>query len=271
VVQTGSLMGQTVSQGTTSFYNTPKSRSQGLEVEVLWQPIENLQIIANYSYIDAEIREGFAVDTVDPTAAQPDAKPIHTIAQCQAGGAAVAGDCVLDEPTLGLPGGGFQRIQSLKGNDLPNAPRNKIAIAANYTWNFEPGSLTASLSYSWRDNAYGSLFQRWYNRAPTWDQVDARVLWKDADDRFEVIGFVKNIFDDIGYDQGATGRRIDGQFTNLLYGPNPAGLTCSPVAQGVGNLATGNLGSIYCVQGTTKTYYTTPPRTYGIEVRYKFF
>ncbi|MBL8771850.1 MAG: TonB-dependent receptor [Phenylobacterium sp.] len=271
VVQTGSLMGQTISQGTTSFYNTPKSRSQGVEVEVLWQPIENLQIIANYSYIDAEIRKGFAVDTVDPTASQPNAKPIHTLAQCQAGGAAVAGDCVLDEPTVGLPGGGFQRIQSLKGNDLPNAPRNKIAIAANYTWNFEPGSLTASLSYSWRDHAYGSLFQRWYNRSPTWDQVDARLLWRDANDKFEIIGFVKNIFDDIGYDQGATGRRIDGQFTNLLYGPNPAGTTCSPVAQGASNPAAGNIGTIYCVQGISKTYYTTPPRTYGLELRYKFF
>jgi iron complex outermembrane receptor protein len=271
VVQTGSLLGQTISQGTTSFYNTPKSRSQGVEVEVLWQPIENLQIIANYSYIDAEIRKGFAVDTVDPTAAQPGAKPIHTIAQCQAGGAAVQGDCVLDEPTLGLPGGGFQRIQSLKGNDLPNAPRNKIAIAANYTWNFEPGSLTASVSYSWRDNAYGALFERWYNKAPTWDQVDARILWKDKDDKFEVIGYVKNIFDKIGYDQGATGYRVDGQVTNLLYGANPAGLACSPVAQGATNPAAGSVGTIYCIQGIRKTYYNTPPRTYGLELRYKFF
>jgi iron complex outermembrane receptor protein len=271
VVQNGSLMGIAVSQATTSFYNTPKSRSQGVEVEVLWQPINNLQLIANYSYIDAEVRKGFAVDIVDPTAAQPNAQPIHTIAQCQAGGAAVAGDCVLDEPTAGLPGGGFQRIQSLRGNDLPNAPRNKIALAANYTWNFDPGSLTGSISYSWRDNAYGSLFQRWYSKAPSWDQWDARFLWKDSKDRFEVIGYIKNILDDVGYDQGATAERIDGQVTNLLYGANPAGLTCSPIARGAANPAGGAVGTIYCIQGIRKTYYTTPPRTYGIEVRYKFW
>jgi len=271
VVQSGSLLGQTLSQSTTSFYNTPKSRSQGLEIEVLWQPIDNLQLIANYSYIDAEITEGFAVDTTDPTAAQPDAQPIHTLAQCLAGGAAVLGDCVLDEPTAGLPGGGFQRIQSLKGNDLPNAPRNKIALAANYTWDFEPGSLTASVSYSWRDNTYGELFERWYNKAPTWDQVDARILWKDAKGKFEVIGYVKNIFDDTGYDQGATSERIDGQYTAFLYGANPAGTTCSPIPRGTGNPLAGQLGTIYCVQGIRKTYYVTPPRTYGIEFRYKFF
>jgi len=270
VVQTGAILGQTVSQGTTSFYNTPKSRSQGAEVEVLWQPIDNLQLILNYSYIDAEIREGFAVDTTDPTAAQPGAQPIHTLAQCLAGGAAVAGDCVLDEPTAGLPGGGFQRIQSLKGNDLPNAPRNKIAVAANYTWDFDPGSLTASVSYSWRDNTYGELFERWYNKAPSWDQVDARMLWKDAKGKFEIIGYVKNIFDDTGYDQGATSDRVDGQYTAFLYGANPAGLTCSPVTRGTGNPALGQLGTIYCVQGIRKTYYVTPPRTYGVELRYKF-
>jgi iron complex outermembrane recepter protein len=271
VIQTGSLMGQSIAQGTTSFYNTPKSRSQGLEVEVLWQPINNLQIVANYSYIDAEIKKGMAVDTVDPTAAQDGARPIHTLVQCQAGGSAVAGDCVADDPTAGLPGGGFQRLQDLKGNDLPNAPRNKIAVAANYTFDLgQAGSLTASASYSWRDKAYGSLFTRWYNEAPAWDQVDARLLWRSEDSKYEFIAFVKNIFDDIGYDQGATAERLNGGFSSL-YGPSPAGLTCSPIVTGAQNPAGGAIGTVNCVQGIRKTYFTTPPRTYGIELRYKFF
>jgi iron complex outermembrane receptor protein len=101
--------------------------------------------------------------------------------------------------------------------------------------------------------------------------VDARLLWKDAKGRFEGILFIKNLFDKTGYDQGATGRRVDGQVTNLLYGANPAGLTCSPVPQGASNPAAGNIGTLYCIQGIQKTYYTTPPRTYGIELRYKFF
>jgi iron complex outermembrane receptor protein len=269
VIQTGALGGQSISSGTTSFYNTPKSRSQGLEIEVLWQPINNLQIIANYSYIDAEIREGFAVDTVDPTATQPGAQPLRTFAQCAAGG--VVGDCVVDNPTNGLPNGGFQRIQSLKGNDLPNAPRNKVAIAANYTWELgAAGSVTANLSYSWRDKAYGSLFERWYTEAPSWDQVDARMLWRSEDRRYEFIAFVKNIFDDIGYDQGATAERLNGSFSNV-YGPSPAGLTCSPIVTGAGNAAAGQLGTVNCVQGIRKTFFTTPPRTYGMELRYKFW
>ena len=262
VVQTGSLLGQTIAQSTTSFYNVPKSRSEGFEAEVLWQPIDNLQLILNYSFNDTQITKGQAVDLVDPTAAQPGAKALHSVAQCQAGGAAVAGDCVVDAPTLGLPGGGFTRVQDLSGNDLPNAPRNKVAVAGNYTWHLNNGSsITANVSYSWRDHTWGTLFKRWYYEAPSWDQWDARALWKDANDKYEVIAFIKNIANKTGYDQGATATLLNGA-VSAIYGANPAGLTCSPVVAG---------GVINCIQGIRKTFYTTPPRTYGIELRYKFF
>ena len=251
----------TLGSTTTSFYNVPKSRSRGFEAEILWQPIENLQIIGTYAYIDAKIQEGTAVDGVDPTAVQPGAQPVNTFAEC----IATPSLCAVDNFTNGLPNNGRVRYQSLAGSDLPNAPRNKFAIAANYTWNFDPGSLTGSISYAWRDHAYGGLFKRWYYEAPRWDQVDARFLWKSANNKYEFIGYVKNIFDTVGYDQGATAGRVAGTFSTL-YGKQPvAGLTCSPISPA------GSGGSVPCVQGIRKTFYTNPPRTYGIELRYKFY
>lgn len=261
VVQTGDLGGQAFQQSTTSFYNVPKSRSAGFEFEGLWQPIDNLQLVLDYSFNDTKINRGSAEDLVDPDAVQPGAKPLHSIAQCQAGGAAVTGDCVADPNTLGLPNGGFQRVQDLSGNSLPNAPRNKVAVAANYTWRLNSGSITANLSYAWRDKAYGSIFTRWYTEAPSWDQWDARALWQDTSGKYEVIAFIKNIFNKTGYDQGATATLLNGA-VSAVYPANPAGLTCSPVVAG---------GVMNCVQGIRKDYYTTPPRTYGLEVRYKFF
>jgi iron complex outermembrane receptor protein len=269
-IQSGSLNGAPISSSGTSFYNAPKSTSQGFELETIWQPIQDLQLIFNYSLIDAKITDGQAVDTVDPAATAPGAKPLHTIAQCQAGGAAVVGDCTVDDPTNGLAGQGFSRVQSLNGNTLPNAPRNKFVIAGNYTWHFDPGSLTGNISYSWRDKTYGALFTRWYNEAPSWDQWDARFLWTSKDKKYEFIGYIKNIADKIGYDQGALGSRLSGSFSNL-YGPSPAGLTCSPIVTGGTNPAGGQVGTVNCVQGIRKTYYTTPPRTFGVELRYKFF
>jgi iron complex outermembrane receptor protein len=257
VMQTAVVNGQTLSQIRGSFYNVPRSHSAGFELEALWQPVERLQVIVSYSFNDAKIERGQALDSGDPTAIQPGAKPIHTVAQCLAGGPAVAGDCIGGDPTLG----GFIRIQDLAGNNLPNAPRNKLAVAVDYNWRLKAGSLTATVSYAWRDKTYGRLFTRWYNEAPSWDQWDARALWRDTSDRNEVIAFIKNIANSIGYDQGASGGRISGQFS-ALYGPNPAGMTCSPVVSG---------GVVNCLQGMTKTFFPTPPRTYGVEVRHRFF
>ena len=58
--------------------------------------------------------------------------------------------------------------------------------------------LSPSISYFWRDSQYGSIFQRFYNEAPSWSQVDARLTWKDKDNKYSVIAYVKNLFDRLG-------------------------------------------------------------------------
>ena len=234
-----------LTQGATNFENIPKSISQGAELEVTWQPINNLQILFSYSYLDTEIRAGEAIDVVDPTAVNVRAKPIRTVAQCQAA-VGTTNFCPVDIYTVGLVNGGFTRTQSLKGNDLPNAPKHKLAVNANYTWETDFGNITGSASYIWRDNQYGNLFSRSYNQSPTWDQVDARVTWDAPNSKTRVIAYVKNLFDTIGYDAGATGARYAGTTNN---------------AAGVGTNV---------IQGVFQNFSVTPPRTYGIEVQYKF-
>lgn len=235
-----------LSQASTNFENIPKSISQGLELELTWQPINNLQILFSYSYLDTEIRKGQAIDIVDPAALDPRARPLMTAAACQAA-VGTANPCPVDIFTIGQPNGGFQRFQNLKGNRLPNAPENKLAINANYTWELDVGNVTASASYIWRDAQYGTLFTRAYNRAPSWDQVDARLTWDAPNGKVRMIGFVKNLFDDLGYDAGATGFRFAGTSNN---------------AAGVGTTE---------IQGVFRNFSVTPPRTYGVEVQYKFF
>ncbi|MDB5427760.1 MAG: hypothetical protein JWP23_1148 [Phenylobacterium sp.] len=227
-----------LTQASTNFLNIPKSISQGAELEVTWQPIDHLQFLFNYSYLDAHVDEGSAVDIADPAALAPGAKPLP----CPAIG------CAADIFTIGIPGGGLQRFQDLKGNALPNSPKNKIAFNVNYTWPLEIGDVTASASYLWRDVQYGALFQRPYNAAPSWSQVDARVTWISKNSKTRVIAFVKNLLDDIGYDAGAVGYRFAGTIDNP--------------ATGVGTNV---------IQGVFRNFSVTPPRTYGVEVQYRFF
>ena len=219
----------------TVFFNIPKAISKGFEAEVNWAPIDNLRLNASYSYVDAYIDEASGlVDPTDPTAVDAAARPVGlTQAQC----AAAPTTCTLDIYT-----GRFQRGQNLKGNALPQAPKNKIALNAVYTFVMDSGSLSPSVSYFWRDSQYGSIFQRSYNKAPSWDQVDLRLTWKDAQNRFTIIGYGKNIFNDLGYYEGNTSSRTVGRLQSGL-----------PV-----------------VQGIATTYSLTPPRTYGVELQYRF-
>ena len=150
------------------------------------------------------------VDGQDPLALQPGAQPVGPLAN-------------------------GQQPQSLNGSELPNTPRHKLGLNALYSIDFSPGTLALSGSYVWRDKAYYNIFNRFYNQAPSFDQVDLRAIWTDGGNRYRVIAFVRNLFDSVGYD-GATGT-----------------LLASPPAQ-AGQVA--------------QSYSFTPPRTFGVQLQF---
>jgi iron complex outermembrane receptor protein len=202
----------------TQFTNVPKARAIGVEVALDWRPVRNLSLSATYALNDTEITSDCSlvagkatgacyVDPIDLLATQPTAQPVATVAG--------------------------QVLQSVRGNQLAQAPRTKISFNANYTFNFQPGDLTLSANYSWRDKAYSSLFKNRFDVAPGWSQVDVQAIWKGQGDRYEIVGSVKNLFDKIGYSQALTGS---------LYFTGPA-----------------------------HNYNFTPPRITSLEFRYKFF
>jgi len=189
----------------TQFINVPKSRSRGIELDAIWQPTEALRVIGSYSFNDTEITEsGTYIDVNDNITTGP---------------------------------------VSVKGNVLPQAPRNKFALNANYTFFMEAGSLTVGGSYIYRDEAWANIFQKPWNIAPSWDQVDLRASWNAASGKYAVIGYIKNVGDTEGYDAAVAA-------SNRNY--NPA-IASQRFTNGALNLG------------------LTPPRTYGIELHYKFF
>jgi iron complex outermembrane receptor protein len=228
-----------LSQNNTEFYNVPSSVSRGFEMETTWQPNRHFTLLVDYSFLDAYVTKGALPDSVDPLGLQPGAKPLPCTP---------ATPCTPDIYT-----GGTEVWQNLAGNRLENAPKNKVAINGTYTFFFQPGSLSASVSYIWRDVQYGALFTRWYNAAPAWDEWDARLTFTAASGRWKVIAFGKNLFNTIGYDAGAYGTRMAGSFDGI----NPfLGLPAVNTVQS---------------PAIDKTYSVTPPRTYGVEFDYKFF
>ena len=134
--------------------------------------------------------------------------------------------------------------QTVKGNPLPDAPANKFAIDVAYTWHFDPGSFSLSGTFAYRDTQDGTLFNRFYDNAPSWTDFDFRALWKGPHDRYEIIGFVKNVFNSLQYDRR---RRAGGGLAGNVANPAAAGLN------------------------EVNAFDLNPPRTYGMELRYKFF
>ncbi len=221
----------------SQFINVPKAESTGVEMESYWTPIRPLMVTFSYSFDYTAILTGCSgkvtngaltqatgslclVDTNDPAAVARGATP--------------------------YPGQTTAvRDQSVKGNPLPNAPENKLAVNVAYTWDFQPGALTLSGTYSWLDSQTGDVFGRYYSTAPSWDDVDFQAIWKGDHDKYEIIGFVRNVFNTLQYDVGPAGVGLLGNANS--YTTAAKGLYESSLLQ------------------------MTTPRTYGMEVRYKFF
>jgi iron complex outermembrane receptor protein len=224
-------LGFTVGTGATTtvvteFVNIPKAVSDGVEVTAYWRPIRHLDLSLTYGLDHTSIQSGCTLvagvatgacyeDAVDPLGTAQGARPVAT-----AGGVA---------------------LQAVKGDELPQAPENKIAFNAVYTFQFDPGNLSFSGTYIWKDKSYGSIFTRFYDEAPSWAQVNLRATWSGNHDKYEIVLFCNNLFNTLGYDAAATGYIVN----------NPVSNPSDPYTQ-------------------VPAFDLTPPRVFGAEFHYKF-
>jgi iron complex outermembrane receptor protein len=250
------------------FLNVPKAYSEGIELESTWAPVDNLKILFNYSFNPTGINQlTNVIDPQDPEGLAPGATPIGPLQHCTSTSATAAGGNPLCDVNTGL----VERFQNLKGNVLPNAARNKIAINVLYTWDVSAGSITPSLSYVWRDAEYAGIFKRAYDASPAWDQVDFRVTWKDKDNKYSVIAYVKNVFDNLGYDSAVSGTRNSGVYANSSIAASGGAITPGLPSTGASaGLTTNGLATGFGPLGVTNNYALTPPRTFGVEFQYRF-
>jgi iron complex outermembrane receptor protein len=183
---------------TSTIFNIPKSEIYGLELESIWRPIDPLTLMLQYSYLHARVASMVAngslkcvVDTDDPLAQLPGAK------------------------TTGCPAN-VPQGQNLTGAILPESPENKVSFNATYAWKTDPGTLTLSGTFIWKDQTYGSIFNRPLALAPSYETVNLRAIWDAAGGRYTLIAFVNNVANTLGYDNVTQ--------TNLAPGGAPLAL-----------------------------------------------
>jgi iron complex outermembrane recepter protein len=155
----------------TQFLNLD-AEVKGVEVETVWSPADPVRLFVNASYVDSEITRGCCFqDTTDPRGTAPGAQVV--------------------DPLTGA--------QTLVGNSLPNSPEVKYTVGASYTFNWTPGSLMFGGTYSYTDDLQSNVFSNPVATAPSNEIADFRILWNDAQNRYTLIAFVKNAFDEEGY------------------------------------------------------------------------
>ena len=188
----------------TQFVNIDKSVSKGVEFSTIWQPVRPLRLSLDYGYNPSKIKKSPLLVDVN------------------------------DNITTGAV--------SVVGNSLPQAPKHKLALNGLYTFQMEPGNLTLGATYLYRSKSYANVFERDYNSAPSWDQVDLRAIWAPTGGKYTVIAYVKNLLDDDGY-----AAAIQASQRN-----NNAAVPSDRFPNGA------------------QVYELTPPRTYGVELQYRF-
>ncbi|MFN3511511.1 MAG: TonB-dependent receptor [Phenylobacterium sp.] len=205
------------------------AEAYGLELEVTWRPLRELQLQASYGYLNTEITRGCCFyDPADPGALDPAATP--------SGGSA-------------LSNGTRLVFQDLKGSNLYQSPENKFAFNGNYTFDFDAGSLILSASHTWTDETIYQPFKSAALKVPSYGVTDFRVIWNEGMGRYSAIAFVKNAFDERGYNSTSSTNP-----TAIFDMPNP------------GSAAAGTLTQTR----TAITRGLIQPRTYGVELQYRF-
>jgi iron complex outermembrane receptor protein len=193
--------------------NIPSVHTSGVELESIWTPLTDLHLSLNYAYLKATI------ESVNGVCYQDAADPMALAPGVNTGGCAAG-----------------TGLQNLKGQTLPESPRNKVAFNGLYTWRFKPGNLVLSGTYIWKDDTYDSVFNRPYNLSPSYSQVNLRATWTDTTNRYSVIAYANNVFNTVGYD-------------------GSAGLAVTPAGPG---------------QVIDRIASFTAPRVVGVELQYRF-
>ncbi len=144
----------------------------GIESEFLWAPTDGLLFNANASYLNTSLG-GLAPgqETSDP------ANP------AQWNG-------------VGTPTKTPEVRLTLKGNELPYAPKFKVAVGGEYSMPLGAGGWTATLrgDYSWQSSYFAREFNTVNDKIKAWSIANALLRFSNADATINVEAYVKNIF-----------------------------------------------------------------------------
>jgi outer membrane receptor protein involved in Fe transport len=167
--------------------NIPKSRVRGLEAELVLTPVEPLRLEASLGLLDAEVRSNY----------------------------------LSQDPSRG------SAMFQLQGNQLPNAPRRTLKLAAEYTieagndWTVRP-----RIDFYSQSGFHSREFNVAADRVGSWAQLDASVQIANGGKDWSVTAFVKNLTNEDSITWLEVNSNLVGSFRSaFLLDPRTFGLS----------------------------------------------
>ena len=183
---------------TPTLVNAQRARTYGFELQSIWSPLDNLHLTLTYSYLNSEFTK-FTSQTF-------------------------GGGSLVDTST-------GDTYANLDGNTAPQSPRNKVSFDPQYVFHLKGGDVSVSANYAWIDSQYYGVFNNANYRAPSYYNLDLRLVWQPKNSGFTGILFARNV----------TNRTQINSFA-----PDGAGIPSQSV------------------------YYTNQPQVFGGELQYRF-
>jgi iron complex outermembrane receptor protein len=217
-----SALNPTTGLVSNTLLSAQRARTYGFELESVWSPTSDFQLAFNYSYLNARFTQ-FNGPIVD----------FSQLAPGCVGTGTVAGPC-----------NGVTHA-NLNGDVIPQSPENKVTINPVYTMHFPIGKVTLSATYAFIDKQYYSVFTNSNFLAPSYYDLDFRLLYQPPQGHFTFILFARNVTNQAQIVNYSTG--------TFFYGP--ANLVTAPAA--------------YPSRGQI-TYFVNAPRVFGGELQVRF-
>ncbi len=105
----------------------------------------------------------------------------------------------------------------LNGNTLPQAPKYKWSVGAQYTADFAGGwSVVPRVDLNYTGGFSASVFNLNVDRVPGYEVVNAQIQINAPDDRFYLRGFVQNLTDNDAITGQAAADQSSGLYTNIF-------------------------------------------------------
>lgn len=222
----------------TSINQNTDAEITGFEGEFRWAATENLELTANFGWVNAEIGEYDTVDTANPNARGSSegvisVNGINFIGRIDETGANDFANTIVDgqvvpvdfsrcDQPAGFPCAGYR--QSLKGNQIALTPEFNYNIGAIYRTEMGGMPLAMQTNYYWQDKMYNTNFNNPGTEIEDWAMWNANARLMGEDWYAEV--WVRNILDDDNVTGGYLTSSVSSLFTNqFILEPRTYGLS----------------------------------------------